>query len=156
MAKKRRIGRKIGLGLLLVLVGIQFVRIDKTNPPVVEGEDFIVVTQPPAEVATLLRNACYDCHSNETKYPWYTNVAPISWWIEEHIRHGRGELNFSKWGTYPIKKAHHKLKESYEMVEGKEMPLPSYLWTHSEAELTNEEQQLLVQWFKRTGGFDTQ
>jgi hypothetical protein len=144
----KAIVKKILIGLLVVLVAIQFIRIDKDNPPVEESQEFMTLTNPPAEIATLMKTACYDCHSHETKYPWYTNVSPVSWWVKDHIDEGREHLNFSVWGTYSAKKAAHKLEECYEEVEEGHMPLPSYLWVHSEAKLSEEQVNLLVSWFK--------
>lgn len=143
--------KKIGLGLLAVLVIIQFFRIDKENPEVIPRKDFITQTNPPENIKTIIRNACYDCHSNTTKYPWYSNVAPISWWLKHHIDEGREELNFSEWTDYNLKKQLHKLEECWEMIEEGEMPLESYLITHDEAELSAEEKELLIEWFKTLG-----
>ncbi len=140
--------KKILLGLVAVLIIIQFFRIDKTNPPVDNSQDFMTLTSPPAEVAQIMKDACYDCHSHETAYPWYTNVAPVSWWIKKHINEGREHLNFSIWGTYTAKKADHKLEECYEEVEEGEMPLNSYTWAHAEARLTDTQREQLVSWFK--------
>ncbi|MDF1673338.1 MAG: heme-binding domain-containing protein [Vicingaceae bacterium] len=140
--------KKIGLGLLAILVVIQFFRIDKENPEAIPRKDFITQTSPPEAIQKLLKNACYDCHSSTTKYPWYSNVAPISWWLKDHVNEGREELNFSNWADYPLKKQIHKMEECWEMIEEGEMPLESYLITHSEAELTTEEKELLIEWFK--------
>ena len=145
---KKSLVKKMLIGALIALVAIQFIRIDKNNPPVEESQEFMTLMSPTTEVAALLKTACYDCHSHETKYPWYSNVAPVSWWIKKHIDEARGHLNFSVWGTYSAKKAAHKLEEGYEEVEGGHMPLPSYLWIHSEAKLNDEEVALLVNWFK--------
>jgi len=140
--------KKIGLGLFAIFVIIQFFRIDKENPEVVPRKDFITQETPPESVQTMLKNACYDCHSNETKYPWYSNVAPISWWLADHIEEGREELNFSEWADYPLKKQIHKMEECWEMLEEGEMPLESYLITHSEAELTSDQKEMLIEFFK--------
>ena len=134
--------------LLGIFVIMQFFRIDKTNPPVVAELDFINIMKPSDEISAMLKAACYDCHSHEVKYPWYTNIAPVSWWVKGHIDHGIGELNFSEWGNYPAKKANHKLEESYEKVENKQMPLTSYLIMHSEAKLSEEQRAQLVDFFK--------
>lgn len=142
--------KKILSSLLVIVVVIQFFRIDKNNPEVNKTDDFIEITNPPLEIATILKSTCYDCHSNETKYPWYSNVAPISWWVKDHINEGRDELNFSKWGTFKEKRKDHKLEEAYEMLEEGEMPLNEYTWTHSEANLTVEQTSLLVNWIKET------
>ncbi|MCB0583915.1 MAG: heme-binding domain-containing protein [Phaeodactylibacter sp.] len=140
------------LAILAALVIIQFFGIDKTNPPVIEGESFMAVAQPPAEVARLLKDACYDCHSHETEYPWYTSIAPVSWWIGHHIEEGREHLNFSTWGTYNAEKKAHKAEECGEEIEKGEMPLTSYLPMHPEARLTAAQKEQLISWFKELSG----
>lgn len=136
------------LGLFAALVAIQFIRIDKTNPPVNAGEDFMAMASPPADVAKLLKDACYDCHSHETKYPWYTNVAPVSWWIGHHIEEARGHLNFSAWKTYDAEKKAHKAEECAEELEKGLMPLKPYVRMHAEARLSGEQRERLISWFK--------
>ena len=140
--------KKILLGLAAIFVIIQFFRIDKTNPPVDPVLDMINVVQVPAEIQGILKTSCYDCHSNESVYPWYTNVAPLSWWIKDHINEGRGELNFSEWADYSLRRKDHKLDEIVEMIEEEEMPLPSYLIAHGDARLSAEQKALLVVWAK--------
>lgn len=140
--------KNILIALLVIFAIMQFFRIDKTNPPVVESLDFINITQPTTEIATMLKAACYDCHSHEARYPWYADIAPVSWWIKGHIDHGIEELNFSEWGKYSKDKADHKLEESYEKVEKKEMPITPYLITHADARLTEEQRAQLVTFFK--------
>lgn len=142
-----KIGKKILLILLGVFVVMQFFRITKTNATVVASNDFISITQPNAEVKALLESACYDCHSNQTRYPWYSEVAPVSWWLQHHVDEGKEHLNFSEWGTYSEKRSDHKLEECAEEVEHGEMPLDSYTWTHSDAKLTAEQRELLEDFF---------
>ena len=142
--------KKILYSLLAVVLIIQFFRIDKTNPEIIQSDDFIEVVQPSEEIVTILKSTCYDCHSNETKYPWYSNVAPISWWVKDHINEGREELNFSEWGTYEYKKQDHKLEEVIEMMEDGEMPLNEYTWTHGEAKLTADQKAMLMDWVEAT------
>ena len=101
--------KKILIGLVIVFVIIQFFRIDKTNPTINKADDFISITNPPLEIASMLKASCYDCHSNETKYPWYSSISPVSWWVKHHVDEGRDELNFSKWSTFSEKKKDHKL-----------------------------------------------
>jgi len=145
----KSLNRKTILSILLgIFIIMQFFRIDKTNPPVNKALDFIEIHQPSKEIAGMLKDACYDCHSHEVKYPWYTNVTPVSWWVKGHIDEGLAELNFSEWGNYDAGKAKHKLEESYEKVEKKEMPLTPYLIAHSEARLTTEQRAELVAYFK--------
>ena len=135
--------------LLVVFVLIQFFRIDKTNPPVNKGMDFLTVKHTPEPLATNIRNACYDCHSNETKYPWYSNIQPVAWFLKDHIDEGRKKLNFSTYATYEPKRQAHKMEEAAEMVENGEMPLESYLLMHPEAKLTDSQKSEMVNYFKK-------
>ncbi len=140
--------KKIGIGLVIILALMQFKQIDKTNPEYNEAEDFITITQPSEEIATLIKAACYDCHSHQAKYPWYSNVAPISWMVEHHIEEGREHLNFSEWGGYDTKKANHKLEECIEEIEEGEMPMKPYVVMHSEAKMSKEQKKALMAFFQ--------
>jgi hypothetical protein len=140
--------KKILIALVVVLVLIQFIRIDRSHPEISADKDFIAITQPEEKVEKLLRSACYDCHSYETEYPWYANVAPVSWFVGHHIDEGREHLNFSIWGDYEPARADHKLEESAEEVEEGEMPLNSYTWTHGDAKLSKAEKALLEEFFE--------
>jgi len=140
--------KKILVGLVGIFMIIQFFRIDKTNPEVVLENDFIEIYNPPAEIATILKTSCYDCHSNESKYPWYTNVAPVSWMIKHHIDEGREYFNFSEWNSLDAKKQAHIIEECSEEVEEGEMPLPNYLIMHAEAKLSAEQKELLASYFE--------
>lgn len=97
----------------------------------------------------MLNNACYDCHSNTTVYPWYSQIAPVSWWLKRHIDEVRAELNFSEWGDYSAKKADHKLEECGEKVEKGAMPLNSYTWTHRDAKLSADQRKVLTEFFEK-------
>jgi hypothetical protein len=141
--------------LLSLLLVLQFFQINKSNPEIKSGEDFLVINKTEATTAKLIKDACYDCHSYETKYPWYTYVVPLSWWIKNHIVNGRKELNFSTWSTYSAKKADHKLEESIEMIEEKKMPLKSYVIAHSEAKLSPEKIKQLGDYFRSLRKADT-
>ncbi len=140
--------KKIILVLVVLFVVIQFIRIDKSTPEVDAQKDFIAMTNPSEKIKTILQNSCYDCHSYQTKYPWYSEVAPISWWTKHHVNEGREELNFSIWGEYSAKKADHKLEECAEEVEEGEMPLKPYTITHGDADLCNEDKELLIEFFE--------
>lgn len=140
--------KRIGIAFIVLFIVIQVFQINKTINPVNEQTDFMAVTQTNPEVATILKNACYDCHSNQPTYPWYTSVAPVSWWIKNHINEGSKHLNFSIWQTYTVKRKDHKLEECVEMIEEGEMPMNSYTWMHPEAKLTDAQKQLLIDWFK--------
>jgi len=132
---------KIALAVLvLVLVGAQAVRVERTNPPV-EGE----VTVPP-EMKALLRRACYDCHSNATVWPWYGNLAPISWLLAHDVKEGRRELNFSVWAAYPAAKRTKKLRKSAKEVADGDMPPWDYVLMHPAARLSAAEREALRAW----------
>ena len=140
--------KKTLFGFVVVLIIIQFFRIDKTNPPVDATIDLAQVVEVPAPVHQILTSACFDCHSNTTDYPWYTNVAPFSWWIKDHIDKGRDELNFSEWGSYSDKRRLHKIEEMDENVKEGKMPLKSYILVHREADLSKAQQEIMLEWIK--------
>ena len=131
--------RVLWLGFAL-LVAAQVVRVDRTNPPVEQD-----VAAPP-EVDVVLRRACYDCHSNETVWPWYAQVAPISWLLARDVAEGRRELNFSTWSAYDAKKKTKKLKELAEEVAEGEMPPWSYVAVHRDAALSPADVERLRAW----------
>lgn len=132
--------------LLLGFVALQFVRPDFTSPPVVEAETLTASASVPDDVARILRRSCYDCHSNETRHPWYSNVSPFNWFLAGHIEDGRSQVNFSVWNTYSAESKIRKLDEVCEVIENAEMPLPSYLWIHWDASLSKEEGQAICEW----------
>jgi uncharacterized membrane protein len=126
--------------LAVLFAGIQLVAVEKTNPPVESDLD------APADVKEIVRRACYDCHSHETVWPWYTSVAPVSWWVTDHVNHGRADLNFSRWPLFDFEMQDHHLRDIRKQVESRRMPLPSYLRGHPEARLTDEEREILLAW----------
>lgn len=132
------------LGIVVILALMQLITIDKTNPPVDQQKDFLNIQKTPTETASLIRNACYDCHSNETEYPWYSSYAPFSWMIKKHIDNGRGNLNFSTWADYSEEKKMYKLDEIIEEIEMHKMPIKSYANMHPKAQLTREQLQSIV------------
>ena len=136
----RIIKRSILVLVVLGLVGIQFVPVDRSNPPVT-GE-----VSAHDQVMTVLRSSCYDCHSNETRWPWYSQVAPVSWRIAEHVREAREHLNFSEWQGLPQEDREHALEEIWEEVEKGAMPLSDYLRMHPEAVLTDPQRETLRRW----------
>jgi hypothetical protein len=131
---------RVGVSIIVVLVVIQFIRIDSTNPPV----DSDIPTS--TAVKSVLRRACYDCHSNETEWPWYSRIAPISWLLAWDVRDGRAELNFSTWNLYGTQQQLEKLKESWDVIAEGKMPPWYYLRLHPEAQLSAAERVLLRQW----------
>ncbi|MBO9729586.1 MAG: heme-binding domain-containing protein [Chitinophaga sp.] len=133
--------------LLLIIFGVvQFIR-----PPKNQSADHLAtaITERypvPADVQALLQNACYDCHSNNTRYPWYTNIQPIGWWMAHHISKGKKEFNFDEYGTYSAKRQRNKLKRMKEQIITGKMPLRSYTLMHADARLNADQQRLLTQW----------
>lgn len=140
--------KKIIVILFVAFVIIQFFPIDKNNPRPTPGMDFINIKNTPESTATLIKTGCYDCHSNESKYPWYSSVQPVGWFLKDHINEARKHLNFSTFATYEPKRQAHKLFEAAEMVEKKEMPLDSYVLGHPEAEFTDAQREELTRYFK--------
>lgn len=136
----------IAIGIVLFL--IQFIRIDKHNPPIDPKLDFYSKYDVPMDVKTLLHNACDDCHSHSVKYPWYTNIQPVGWWIKGHINGGLEHLNFSVWNEYDVPKQNHKIDECIEYIEKGWMPLGTYKFLHPEAKLTEEERKRMVAFFE--------
>lgn len=143
-----KIIKKTSLALLLILIVIQFIRPERNSGEIHSENDISHVVTVPDEIESILVKACYDCHSNKTDYPWYTNVQPVGWWMQHHVDEGKAELNFSEYKNYPFKKQKHMLHESAEMIEENSMPIDSYLWTHSQAKLTQEEKELFIRWSK--------
>ena len=142
--------KRIRFGLLfiaLALIVMQFVPIDRSVPVVDPSSDFIASNELPEKMKAMVRDACYDCHSYETVYPWYARLAPVSLWMQAHIKDGRKHLNFSIWNTYDAGKKDHKLEELYEMVKEGEMPLDSYTWTHPEGRISDSDRKELADWF---------
>ena len=141
--------KKILLTLLIALIVIQFFRPDK-NVSNDMTYDMATKYEVPAEVHQILQVACNDCHSNKTEYPWYSKVQPVAWWLNDHIKHGKGHLNFSELTKLPIAVQNHKFEEIVEMVEKQEMPLKdyTYLGLHSEADLSDEQRKMIVDWAK--------
>ena len=141
--------KKILFLLLIVLVVAQFFGPDKNQGDIASIDAFISETHPSDEVKMILKETCFDCHSDVTRYPWYNNITPVNYWLNGHVEHGKEELNFSKWSSYSVKRKDHKLEEVIEKVEEKEMPLPSYTWTHSEAKLTDAQIKVVVDWAEK-------
>lgn len=145
--KKKRIVRLILLVLLLIFVVLQFIPVDRSVPEYDPAHDFVSVVSPPAHLAPIIREACYDCHSYETEYPWYSYVAPVSMWLQNHIDEAREHVNFSLWHTYNAEDKDEALEDCTEMVDSGSMPLKSFTWMHPEARLTDEEREELATWF---------
>lgn len=141
--------KKILIVLLAAFIMIQFFPIDKTNPKTNDGMDFLKIKNTPEPIEKIIRNSCYDCHSNETEYPFYSNIQPFAWLLKNHINEGRKELNFSTFATYEPKRQAHKLDEAAEYVDQKKMPLESYTLGHQDAKLTDEQRKQLADYFRK-------
>jgi len=144
-----KIIKRILFLLFLVFLVAQFFRPEKNEGTTEFVVAFFDDTNPPDDVKLILKQTCFDCHSNITKYPWYYNITPVNYWMSDHIRHAKSHLDFSVWNDYTIKKKDHKLDEVIEMVGKKEMPLPSYTWMHSEAKLTDAQIESIITWAKQ-------
>jgi len=136
------------LVLAIVFIAIQFKRPARTNPPVEESQTLAAHTQMTPEVADILARSCYDCHSNRTTWPWYTNVAPISWFIVDHVNEGRADLNFSEWGKYEQRRQDRRLQQMCDLAQDASMPLTSYTPLHSGSKLTPAQVKALCDWTK--------
>lgn len=142
----KKILKIIAVVLAIVFAAVQFYRPDRTNPPTVQAETLEANAAVPENVARILNRSCNDCHSNETVYPWYSNVSPFSWLLADHINEGRRELNFSVWNTYTAKKKRHKYDEICEQATSGEMPHNQYLWLHRDARLSADDVKILCDW----------
>jgi hypothetical protein len=132
--------------IFVLFAGIQFIRPEYNNPAVNEQETLEATTQVPENVQQIFVRSCNDCHTNKTTYPWYSNVAPISWKLADHITQGRNHLNLSVWNTYELRKKRKKLDEICEQITDGEMPLDQYLWLHRNAALSPEDVKTICAW----------
>lgn len=138
--------------VLAVLIIIQFIGNKLPDNSDDLSKDFALTENAPEEVKLILRKACYDCHSNQTTYPWYSYVAPVSWLIIKDVREGRDELNFSDWSDQSKRRKIKILNEMAEEIEKKKMPLPIYTITHRDAKLSDDEIATITTWTKSVSG----
>jgi len=141
--------KKLFLGSTAVFVVLQFIRPEKNisaAPP--DKDDFIVRLAPPPEVKQMLQVACYDCHSDHTRYPWYAEIQPSGWWLKQHIDDGKREFTFSGFGAYSAKKQAKKIEAIIDVVSARTMPLPSYTWIHRDAIFTDAQLKTLATWLE--------
>lgn len=134
--------------LLLAFIAIQFFRPAKNKAAGTSNNDISKIYTVPADVQSILKASCNDCHSNNTVYPWYAEVQPVAWWLNDHIVDGKKHLNFSEFATYSLRKQYHKLEETEEMVKDGAMPLDSYLWIHKNASLSDDQKLIVANWVK--------
>ena len=140
--------KKFGLGLLIALIAIQFFRPAKNinhQPDGIEN-DISKVMPVPDNIQTILKTSCYDCHSNNTIYPWYASVQPVAWWMNNHIEEGKKEINFNEFASYNLRRQYKKLGEIIEQLKEDEMPLDSYRLIHRYAVLSEPKKLSLLNW----------
>lgn len=141
-----RTSAKIGLGLVAAIGLIQFIHPERNSDAAITANHISNIAPPPADVQLILAKACNDCHSNNTVYPWYSKLQPVDWWLTNHINDGKRHLNFSEFGSYPLRRQYKKLLETAEEIEEGEMPLSSYTWIHKDAVLTPSEKEAVIKW----------
>ncbi|MBN8717959.1 MAG: heme-binding domain-containing protein [Sediminibacterium magnilacihabitans] len=142
--------KKILLAILIVLIVIQFIQPARNTSGQVLQTDIVKVSNVPQSVQTVLKTACYDCHSNNTRYPWYANVQPMGWLLARHVKEGKAELNFSEFGSYSPRRQANKLRAIENSIKDGTMPLSSYLLLHKDARLTETDKTEIIDWVRRT------
>ena len=142
----RRTVRWTSIALIAVAVSIQFIRPARTNPVTDASRTLRAHLPLTPAAAEILDRSCRDCHTNDTRWPWYSNVAPVSWFVIDHVNHGRSHFNYSDWARYDETEARRLLKNSCDMARKDEMPLPSYLRLHNEARLSDADVAALCDW----------
>jgi hypothetical protein len=146
-AGRIRTAIRVGTALFVVaFAGVQVIRPERTNAAVDPGTRLEAQVQVPQDVGTILARACADCHSDETRWPWYSHVAPVSWFVIDHVNHGRSHLNFSRWAGYSDAERRTRLENVCDLVSKGEMPLASYTLIHRDARLTPDDVRLLCDW----------
>ena len=138
--------KKVLLALLVLLIVIQFIHPSRNISKVEQPNNIANAFNVPAEVKTILAKACMDCHSNDTRYPWYFKIQPVDWWLTHHVNEGKRELNFDEYTTKSLRYQFHKMESTVDLVKNGEMPLDSYLWVHKEAILTEPEKNAVITW----------
>jgi hypothetical protein len=139
----------IVLVLLVGFVGIQFFPTSRNQSDTIPKTDFMLVNNVPKQVERIITTSCYDCHSNNTDYPWYNKVQPVAWFLENHVTHGTEELNFNEWADYSSRRKNSKLKSIISQIEDGEMPLWSYTLVHREAKLSEDEKKTVLDWVSK-------
>lgn len=144
-------GKKILVGLLMLVVVMQLLQPTRNISEGVSENDISKVYAVPADIQKVFEQKCYDCHSNNTRYPWYIHIQPIGWWMASHIKDAKDHLNFSEFKTYDEEKVADKLEEVSEEITEGNMPLKSYVWLHADAKVTPEETKAINDWIQSLG-----
>lgn len=142
----KKIFKRLFFVLLLAFIVIQFFRPAKNKAEGMSKNDITTLYAVPEDVQSVLKTSCYDCHSNNTVYPWYAEVQPVAWWLNDHVQDGKKDLNFSEFASYRLRRQYRKLEEINELVKENEMPLNSYLWIHKDAKLSDQQKLTLANW----------
>jgi len=144
-----KIFKVIALIALIAFVGIQFFPTDRNESDLIPQTDFMLVNQVPTSIQNQLKESCYDCHSNNTKYPWYNKIQPAAWYLEDHVKEGKSELNFNEWDSLSRRRKASKLRSIIKQIESDEMPLSSYTLIHSDAVLSKAQQTEIIEYMKK-------
>jgi hypothetical protein len=142
----KKIFKRIFLVLLLAFIVIQFFRPEKNISTGISANDITTKYAVPQEVQDILKTSCYDCHSNNTRYPWYNNIQPVAWWLKNHIDEGKRGLNFSEFTTYRIGKQYRRLDDINKEIKEGGMPLSSYTLIHTDAKLSDQQKLAIASW----------
>jgi hypothetical protein len=143
-----KLRKLFGWAVLVLLTGIQFIRPARNNSEQVAAAGFVRSFGVPDSVNRILQSSCYDCHSNHTRYPWYSSIQPFGWLLARHIKRGKSELNFSEFAGYSLRRQMSKFKAITNQVEDNEMPLKSYKVLHKKARLSSDEKRLIIGWMR--------
>lgn len=141
--------KKVLLALLIVFIAIQFIQPARNKSGQALPTDIANTYTLPANVQAIFRTSCYDCHSNRTNYLWYFNVQPVGWFLANHIKDGKAELNFSEFGAYSTRRQMSKLRAIESSIQDGTMPLASYTFIHKDARLTKEDKAVLLDWINK-------
>jgi len=137
---------KVGLGVLVLLLAIQMIPVSPSNPPVEPARTIYSIQAVPEPVKEVFSQSCNNCHSDETEWPWYSHIAPMSWLISRDVRRARGVINLSQWGTYSVKQRQEKLEDICEQLANGEMPERRYLLFHHDARVTQSQRKVVCDW----------
>ena len=141
--------KRVFLVLIIVCIGFQFIPIHTNNVQIIENQTFDSLYETPKNIIRLLENGCYDCHSNQTNYPWYSKVQPFSFFMSKHVNDGKRELNFSEFVKYTERRRQSKLRSIINQLEENEMPPFEYKVFHSDAYFSESEKKKLIRWFRK-------
>lgn len=139
-----KIVKIIALVLLVAFIGIQFIPTTPNQSDLVPETDFMLVNDVPEIIKKKLQVSCYDCHSNNTRYPWYNKIQPVTWFLEDHIKEAKAELNFNEWDSLSSRRKASKLRSIIKQIESGEMPLDSYTILHKDAKFSEAEVEEMI------------